>query len=64
MKDSVSTYCHFWASGGGSVNRNKHNNKAKKIPENPPNLPNRVLDCPTLKLRQAVSVLGFSLWLC
>lgn len=28
MKDSVSTYCHFWASGGGSVNGNKHNNRA------------------------------------
>lgn len=32
MKDSVSTYCHFWASGGGSVNRNKHNNRASPHP--------------------------------
>lgn len=32
MKDSVSTYCHFGASGGGSVNGNKHNNRASPCP--------------------------------
>lgn len=36
MKDSVSTYCHFWASGGESVNGNKHNNRAS--PHAPQNI--------------------------
>lgn len=47
MKDSVSTYCHFWASGRELVNGNKHNNRAS--PHCPPKYPQKSPTFPSLE---------------